>query len=85
MIQFDLVEYRGTTHKQDEHIVSLVEQLTFVTARDIANKLTKTGATVNERTKQQPNTTDRYQSHGAHQSPLKKWAQGKTKLQTGNR
>ena len=41
---------RGTTHKQDEQIVSLAEQQTFVTARDIANKLTKTGTTVNERT-----------------------------------
>ena len=40
---------RGTTHKQDEQIVSLAEQQTFVTVRDIENKLTKTGTTVNER------------------------------------
>ena len=42
---------RGTTPTRDEQIVSLVIQQTFVTARDIANKLRKTtGATVNERT-----------------------------------
>ena len=40
---------RETTHKQDEQIVSLSEQPTIVTDRDIANKLRKTGATVNER------------------------------------
>ena len=39
---------RATTPKQDEQIVSLAEQQTFVTARNIANKLRKTGATVNE-------------------------------------
>ena len=41
---------RATTPTQDEQIVSLVEQQTFVTVRDIANKLRKAGATVNERT-----------------------------------
>ena len=35
---------------QDEQIVSLAEQQTFVTAREIANELRQTGATVNERT-----------------------------------
>ena len=52
MIQFDPVDHgQETTHKQDEQIVSLAEQQTLITARDIANKLTKTGATVNEREK----------------------------------
>ena len=41
---------RGTTLKPDKQIVSPVEHQTFVTARDISNKSTKTGATVNERT-----------------------------------
>ena len=51
MIQFDLFDHgRRTTHKQDEQVVSLAEQQTFVTARDIANKLTNTGTTVNRRT-----------------------------------
>ena len=51
MIQFDLVDHgRGTNHKQDKQIASFVELQTFVTDRDIANKLTKTGTTVNERT-----------------------------------
>ena len=42
---------RATTPKQDEQITSLAEQQTFVTIRDIANKLAKTGTTVNERIK----------------------------------
>ena len=41
---------RGTTLKQDKQIVSLAKQQKFVTVRDISNKSTKTGATVNERT-----------------------------------
>ena len=39
-----------TTHKQkDEQIVSLAEQQTFVTVRNIENKLKKTGIADNER------------------------------------
>ena len=41
---------RATTHEQDEQIGSLDQQQAFVTARDMVNKLRKTGATVNERT-----------------------------------
>ena len=41
---------QGTTLKQDEQIACLAEQKRFVTARDIANKLKKTEAIVNERT-----------------------------------
>ena len=51
---------RGTTHKQDEQIVSLAEQQTFVTAQDIGNKLRKAGATVNEK--------ERYNG-----VPIKRW------------
>ena len=40
---------QATTLKQDEQIISLVEQQTLVTARDIAHNLRKTGATVNEK------------------------------------
>ena len=49
MIQFDLVDQRATTPKQNGRIASLAEQRIFVTARDISKKLRKTGATVNER------------------------------------
>ena len=41
---------RATIPKQDEQSVSLTEQQTVDTARDIAYKLTKTGAIVNQRT-----------------------------------
>ena len=40
---------QGTIPKQNEQIVSFVEQQTFVTDRDISNKLRKAGATVNKR------------------------------------
>jgi len=41
---------RATTQKQDQQIVSLAEQQTFVTSRDITNQINRKGATINERT-----------------------------------
>ena len=53
----------------DEQIISLAKQQTLVTARDIANKLRKTGTTVNERT-----TIQRHLNETAaeHNRPLSK-------------
>jgi transposase len=41
---------RATTQKQDKKIVSVAERQTFVTSRDITNRLAKTGVNVSERT-----------------------------------
>jgi transposase len=43
---------RATTPKEDQRIVALAEQQTFVTSRDIANQLNKKGVEINERTVQ---------------------------------
>jgi transposase len=43
---------RATTSKQDQRIVSLAEEETFITARDIANKLNRQQVVVSERTVQ---------------------------------
>jgi len=43
---------RATTPKEDQQVVALAEQQTFVTSRDIANQLNKKGVKINERTVQ---------------------------------
>ena len=43
---------RATTAKQDQRIVSLAEEQTFITARDITNKLKRKQVVVSERTVQ---------------------------------
>ena len=43
---------RATTQEQDQRIVSLADQQTFVTAQDIANQLKQEGVVVRERTVQ---------------------------------
>jgi transposase len=43
---------RATTTKQDQQIISLAEQQTFITSRDITNKLNRKGVMINERTVQ---------------------------------
>ena len=43
---------RATTPKQDQRIVALAEQQTFVTARDIANQLQRKQVVISERTVQ---------------------------------
>ena len=53
MIQFDLVEHGELLPNRMNKLFLSTKQQTFVTARDIANKLTKTGATVSNRTIQQ--------------------------------
>jgi transposase len=41
---------RATTQKQNQQILSLTEQQTFVTSRDITNKINKKGVKIDERT-----------------------------------
>ena len=50
VIQFDLVGHGELFPNEDEQIVSLAKQKTFVTVWDIANRLRKTEAIVKERT-----------------------------------
>ena len=83
---------QATTPKQDEQIISLAEQQTFVSARNMANNLKKIGATVNERMAFE-RSSNQIQSTvikvtvltEVHRKNCLKWAQGKTKLRIGNR
>lgn len=43
---------RATTPKQDQQIVSLAEQQTFITSQDITNRMNRRGVIINERTVQ---------------------------------
>ena len=50
MLRSSISKHPGYATEKDEQIVALAKQKTFVTVRDITNKLRKTGITVNERT-----------------------------------